>query len=117
MVCNATHICVVYHGATRRAHALARRLGRHLLGARQASHSAPIRRPAQADNSGLYMQHATGYVHGFGSAPQCGPPTHTEPLIVMRLSTHSQELSQTDAFRHYQAGLDGNVITTKALCS
>ena len=63
------------------------------------------------------MQHATGYVHGFGSAPQCGPPTHTEPLIVMRLSTHSQELSQTDAFRHYQAGLDGNVITTKALWS
>ena len=35
----------------------------------------------------------------------------------MRLSTHSQELSQTDAFRHYQAGLDGNVITTKALRS
>ena len=58
------------------------------------------------------MQHATGYVHGFGSAP-----THTEPLIVTRLSTHSQELSQTDAFRHYQAGLDGNVITTKALWS
>tara|TARA_B100000795_G_C22380549_1_gene279575 strand:+ start:166 stop:270 length:105 start_codon:yes stop_codon:yes gene_type:complete len=25
----------------------------------------------------------------------------------------TQELSQTDAFRHYLAGLDGNVITTK----
>ena len=79
-----------HHGASSRVHAPARRLRRRLLGARQASHSAPIRRPAQAN---------------------------TEPLIVMRLSTHSQELSQTDAFRHYQAGLDGNVITTKALWS
>jgi hypothetical protein len=60
-----------------------------------------------------------------GALPDlCGPPSTPKPSQRARqravlnpprqLCGSQQELSQTDAFRHYQAGLDGNVITTKA---